>query len=234
MGGSSADIEALLVDVNDPDNPTPGMLPAIFRDIVGRLDAAGLPYAVVGRIALTLHEQARFVGDIEIVADLDPDSCEHAAKLVQATRARFAAYMDPHRCRRPIVLTLRSCACAAEAGLLAEAITCPWFGVPAQLASAEHLLWLWCHTEAIDHSANASALITGGTVDLHRVQWLLRETDDAGESGQRRLRLTIGDAVLLTTSSFSRFMAERCARLNPNRVPVWRLQQAEAASGEAP
>ena len=70
MGGSSADIEALLVDVTDPGDPTPGMLPAIFRDIVGRLDATGLAYAVVGRIALTLHEQARFVGEIEIVADL--------------------------------------------------------------------------------------------------------------------------------------------------------------------
>ncbi|KQQ19558.1 hypothetical protein ASF56_21730 [Methylobacterium sp. Leaf122] len=234
MGGSSADIEALLVNVTDPDNPTPGMLPAIFRDIVGRLDAAGLPYAVVGRIALTLHEQARFVGDIEIVADLDPDRCEHAAKLVQATRARFVTHMDPQLCLRPVTLTLRPCIGATEAGLLAEAITRPWFGVPARLASAEHLLWLWCHTEAIDHSANASALITGGTVDLHRVQWLLRETDDAGESGQRRLRLTIGDAVLSTTSSLSRFMAERRARLDPNHVPVWRLQPKATGDSDAP
>ncbi len=36
---------------------------------------------------------------------------------------------------------------------------------------------------------NASALIAGGTVDLHRVQGLLHETDNAEESGQRRLRL---------------------------------------------
>ncbi|MCY1644020.1 hypothetical protein [Methylorubrum sp. SL192] len=228
MGGSSADIEALLVDVTYPDNPTPGMLPAIFRDIVGRLNAAGFSYAVVGRIALTLHEQARFVGDIEIVADFDPDGGEHAAKLVRATRSRFAAHMDPHQCRRPIVLTLRPCTGTTEAGLLDEAVTLPWFGVPAQLASAEHLLWLWCHTEATDHAMNASALIAGGTVDLHRVQGLLRETDDVEESGQRRLRLSIGDAVLSTTSSFSRFMAERRARLDPNQVPVWQLQRAEA------
>ncbi|WP_298951119.1 hypothetical protein [uncultured Methylobacterium sp.] len=52
MTGSSAEIEALLFDGNDLNNPTPGMLPAIFRDIVGRLDAAGLAYAVIGRIAL--------------------------------------------------------------------------------------------------------------------------------------------------------------------------------------
>ncbi|MCP1550198.1 MULTISPECIES: hypothetical protein [Methylorubrum] len=234
MGGSSADIEALLIDVTDPDNPMPGMLPAIFRDIVGRLDAAGLPYAVAGRIALTLHEQARFVGDIEIVADLDPDRGDHAAELMRATRARFAAYMDPHQCRRPIVLTLRSCACAAEAGLLSEARTRPWFGVPARLASAEHLLWLWCHTEAPDHAVYASALIAGGTVDLHRVQSLLREADDVEESGQRRLRLAIGDAVLTTTSSFSRFMAERRTQLDTNWVPVRRSRAAEAADGDAP
>lgn len=219
MGGSSADIEALLVDFTDPDNPTPGMLPAIFRDIVGRLDAAGLPYAVVGRIALTLHEQARFVGDIEIVAGLDPDGGDHAAELMRATRAGFAACMDP-QCGKPIDLTLRSCSCATETRLLGEAITRPWFGVPAQLASAEHLLWLWCHTEASDHAMNASALIAGGTVDLHRVQSLLRVTDDVEESGQRRLRLAIGDAVLSVTSSFNRFMEERRAELVPDRRPV--------------
>lgn len=224
MGGSSADIEALLVDVTDPDDPTPGMLPAIFRDIVGRLDAAGLAYAVVGRIALTLHEQARFVGAIEIVADLGADGGERAAELARATQARFAAHMNPHQCQRPIVLTLRPCTGATEAHLLREAVTRPWFGVPTRLASAEHLLWLWCRTEEPDHAMNASALIAGGTVNLHRVQGLLRQTDDVEESGQRRLRLAIGDAVLSTTSSFSRFMAERRARLDPNRVPAWRLR----------
>ena len=70
MGGSSADIEALLVDGHDLSNPTPGMLPAIFRDIVGRLDAEGYVYAVVGRIALTLHEQARYMSERR--ARLDP------------------------------------------------------------------------------------------------------------------------------------------------------------------
>ena len=140
MGGSSNDIEALLVDVNDPANPTPGMLPAIFRDIVGRLDAAGLGYAVVGRIALTLHEQARFIGAIEIVADLDNDGDEWAAGFVRATRARFAAHMDRQLCARSVDLMLRSCTCATEARLLANAITCSWFGVRARLASAEHLL----------------------------------------------------------------------------------------------
>ena len=232
MGGSSADIEELLVDVTDPDNPTPGMLPAIFRDIVGRLDAAGLAYAVLGRIALTLHEQARFVGCIEIAADLGPDGGERATELARATRARFAAYMDPHLCRCPTVLTLRPCTGATEAGLLAEALTRQWFGVPARLASAEHLLWLWCRTEAPEHAMNAAALIAGGTVDLYRVQRLLRETDDVSENGRRRLRLVIGDAVLSTTSSFSRFMTERRARLDPNQVPVWQLPQAKAADSD--
>ncbi|KMO31265.1 hypothetical protein VQ03_27490 [Methylobacterium tarhaniae] len=229
MTASSAEIEALLFDGNDLNNPTPGMLPAIFRDIIGGLDAAGLSYAVVGRIALTLHEQARFVGEIEIVADLDADGGERAAELVRATRGRFAAHMAPHLCRRSIGLTLRSCSCATEAALLAEAIIRPWFDVPARLASAEHLLWLWCRNEAIDHAVDAAALIAGGAVDLYRVQRLLRETDELEESGQRRLRLAIGDAVLSTTFSFSRFMDERRARLDPNRVPVWRLQRAVAA-----
>ncbi|MGU3667191.1 hypothetical protein ACLBX9_23635 [Methylobacterium sp. A49B] len=67
-----------------------------------------------------------------------------------------------------------------------------------------------------------SALIAGGTVDLYHVQDLLRGTDDVEEVGQRRLRTAIGDAVLSTTFSFSRFMSERRARLDPSYVPVWR------------
>lgn len=232
MTASSADIEALLVDVNDLSNPTPGMLPAIFRDIIGGLDAAGLSYAVVGRIALALHEQARSVREIEIVVALDADEHERIAVLTRATQERFAAHMDPRTCEHPIVLTLRPSTCSVETQLLAEAITCPWFGVQARLASAEHLLWLWCHTEAPDHAMNASALIVGGTVDLYCVRSLLRETDDVEESSQRRLRLAIGDAVLSATSSFSGFMAERRIRLDPNRVPIWRLRQSETANGD--
>lgn len=232
MGSSSADIEALLVDVNDLANPTPGMLPAIFRDIVGGLEAEGYTYAVVGRIALTLHEQARYVGAIEIVADLSADGRRCAAGLVKATRARFAAHMNPKLCPRPIELTLRPCICATEAGLLAEAITRPWFDVPARLASAEHLLWLWCHSDGVGHPADACALIAGGTVDLYRVQDLLRETDDVEEAGQRRLRLAIGDAVLSTTSSFSRYMAERRARLDPSYLPIWRRVRDDSAEVE--
>lgn len=227
MTASSAEIEALLVDVNDLSNPTPGMLPAIFRDIIERLDAAGLAYAVVGRIALALHEQARFVREIEIVADLGVGGRERSAELEQATRARFSAHMDPSLYAKPIILTVRPCMCPLEAGLLAEATTRQWFGIQARLASAEHLLWLWCHTEGPDHAINASALIVGGTVDLYCVRGLLRTTDDVEESGQRRLRLVIGDAVLSATSSFNRFMAERRTRLDPNRMPIWRLRQAE-------
>ncbi|MGE7414463.1 hypothetical protein [Methylobacterium tarhaniae] len=234
MTGSSADIEALLVDGSDLSNPTPGMLPAIFRDIVGRLDAAGLAYAVVGRIALALHEQARFVGEIEIVVEVDADEHERLAALAQATQAQFAAHMDPRMCRLHIVLTLRPSTCAVEAQLLANAVTCLWFGIQARLASAEHLLWLWCQSDSLDHAVDASALIKGGTVDLYGVQRLLRETDDEAATGQQRLRLAIGVAVLSTTSSFSRFMAERRARLDPHRLPAWRLppngsQEAEPA-----
>jgi hypothetical protein len=232
MTGSSADIEALLFDGNDLSNPTPGMLPVIFRDIIRQLDAAGLAYAVVGRIALALHEQARFVREIEIVVALDADEHERIAVLTRATQERFAAHMDPRQCEHPIVLTLRPSTCTVEAQLLAEAITRQWFGIPARLASAEHLLWLWCHTEGPDHAMNASALIVGGTVDLYCVRNLLRETDDVEESSQRRLRLAIGDAVLSATSSFSRFMAERRIRLDPNRVPIWRLRQAENVDGD--
>ncbi len=77
------------------------MLPAIFRDIVGALQAEGYAYAVVGRIALTLHEQARYVGAIEIVADLSAGGPACAADLMQATRGRFTAHMDRGFVRGP-------------------------------------------------------------------------------------------------------------------------------------
>ena len=81
---------------------------------------------------------------------------------------------------------------------------------------------MWCRSESTDHHADAAALIAGGTVDLYRVHGLLRETDDVEETGQMRLRLAIGDAVLSTTFSFSRFMSERRDRLDPSYVSVWR------------
>ena len=56
MSASSAEIEAMLIDGNAPDDPTPGRLPAIFRDIVSGLDAGGYAYAVLGHLALALHE----------------------------------------------------------------------------------------------------------------------------------------------------------------------------------
>lgn len=222
MGGSSADIEALLVDGNDPDNSTPKTLPAIFRDIVGRLDAAGLPYAVVGRIALTLHKRARYVDTIEIVADLGGNKLDQATACVAATRKQFAPVMDEAHCAKPISLSLRPCKNSVETSLLAEATLCPWFGVQARIASAEHLLWFWCGSEVFGHLVDASALIDGSTVDLQRVQALVRKTDDDLENSQTRLRLAIGEAVLSTTFSFSRVMEERRAKLDPSYVLVWK------------
>lgn len=56
MSASSADIEAMLIDGNVPDDPTPSQLPAIFRDIVSGRDAGGYAYAALGHLALALHE----------------------------------------------------------------------------------------------------------------------------------------------------------------------------------
>ncbi|MEA1835140.1 hypothetical protein U8607_23930 [Methylobacterium durans] len=231
MGGSSADIEALLVNVNDPDDPTPQQLPAIFRDIVGRLNALGLPYAVLGHIALARHEQARCVSDIEIVAALGADGPERAAALARETRERYALYMDQHTRSHAITLSLRPCSSPTETQLLAEADTCTWFGIEARLASAEHLLWHWCCSDALAHRADAAVLIRAAPVDLQRVLRLLRGAEDAEESAQMRLRLAIGEAALTSEFSFSRYMEERRARLKPDRVPVRRLRVSADPDG---
>ena len=177
---------------------------------------------MLGRIALTLHERARFVTAIEIVAELGPDGPQRAAALVRATQQRFALFMDPGQNAKPISLTLRPCACATEAQLLTEANVCPWFEITARIASAEHLLWLWCRSDHLDHHVDASALIGGGAVDLYRVTRLLRETDDDEEAGRTRLRLAIGDAVLASECTFSRYQEEKRKRLKPGYVPIWR------------
>lgn len=231
MVGSSTDIEALLVNVIDPDDPTPRQLPAIFQDIVGRLNAQGLSYAVMGRIALARYERARYVSDIEIVAALEDYAPEHVATLVHETRARFAPYMDRHTRANAINLSLRACHGPMEKRLLTEAATCTWFGIPARLATPEHLLWFWCLSDVPDHHVDAVALIQGGAVDLQCVQSLLREADDIEESAQVRLRLAIGEAVLASEFCFSRFMEERRARLRPDRIPVYRLLRQTKREG---
>jgi hypothetical protein len=85
------------------------VLRAIFRDIVGRLNTAACAYAMVGRIALVLHERARFVGAIEIVAGRGTDGREHAVDFEQVARVRFPAHMDPKLCLQPIEMRLRPC-----------------------------------------------------------------------------------------------------------------------------
>lgn len=231
MGGSSADIEALLVNVNDPDDPTPRQLPAIFRDILGRLNALGLPYAVLGHIALTRHEQGRFVNDIEIVVALGADGPERAAALVWETCERHAPYMERRTCPNAITLSLRPCSSPTETQLLTEASTCTWFGIEARLASAEHLLWHWCRSDSPAHQADAAALIRAAPVNLQRVLRLLSGDDDPEESAQMRLRLAIGEAVLTSEFSFSHYMEERRARLKPDRVPVRRLRVSADPDG---
>jgi hypothetical protein len=223
MASSSADIEALLVNVRDLDDPTPRQLPAIFRDIVARLHEQGFNYAVLGRIALAHYERARYVSDIEIVVDANGVEFAQATALAGKTRESFASYMDRSTRLNAIGLSLRQCLGPTEEALLAQATTCAWFETQARLASPEHLLWFWCLSDALDHHADADALIRGAEVDLCRVQCLLREVDDADESAQTRLRLALGNAVLGSESSFSRYMEERRARLEPNRIPIWKL-----------
>ncbi len=82
--------------------------------------------------ALALHEQARFVREIEIVVDVEADEHDRVADLSRKTRERFAAHMDPRKCEHPIVLTLRPSTCSVETQLRAEAITRTWFGVQAR------------------------------------------------------------------------------------------------------
>ena len=223
MAGSSADLEGLLVNVNDPNDPTPRQLIAVFQDIVGRLNAQELSYAVLGRIALSYYAVPQYVSDIEIVAALDETESGHAAPLVQETRAGFATYMDRRTRTNAIGLSLRACSGPIEKSFLAESTTCTWLGIAAQLASPEHLLWLWCLSSVPDHHVDAAALIRGSAVDLQRVQSLLGAADDAEEAAQDRLRTAIGEAVLVSEFSFSRFMEERRARLKPNWVPVHQL-----------
>lgn len=228
MTDLTVDIRDLLFNVNDADDPTPRQLPTIFQDIVGQLNARELSYAVLGHIALARYERARYVKDIEIVVRLNANDYRLAAVLAEETRQRFALYMDRHSRANAITLSLRSCLSPVEEGLLTEAFICTWLGITVRLASPEHLLWFWCHSSTLEHHVDAAALIRGDAVDLQRVQSLLREADNFEETGQERLRSAIGEAVLTSEFSFSRYMEERRARLKPDQVPVWRLRnQAE-------
>ncbi|KQU05130.1 hypothetical protein ASG60_00050 [Methylobacterium sp. Leaf469] len=108
---------------------------------------------------------------------------------------------------------------------------CEWFGTEARLASAEHLLRLWYRSDALDHRADAAALIQAAPVDLHRVLRLLREVEDDEGAAHMRLRLAIGDALLTSELFFSNQMEERRARLKSDRVPVWRLRDPPDPNG---
>lgn len=219
MGDTSADIEILLV------HPPQQQLPVIFRYIVGRLDASGIAYAVVGRIALTRHEQARSVSDIEIVAELSGESSRSVTNLLEAARQQFGSFMDRTEYMNAISVSIAPCEHEVDRQFLIEADVCDWFGVAARMASAEHLLWHWCRSQKLDNFIDAIALVKGAHVNLQRVRWLLHAEGD--RDGRSRLCQAIGEAVLEGESSYSHYMEERLRYPKPGVVPVWRLPKEQ-------
>ena len=51
-----------------------------LREVVGRLDAAGIPYMLTGAVAMAVYAEPRMTRDIDIVIELAADA---AARIVE-------------------------------------------------------------------------------------------------------------------------------------------------------
>lgn len=68
----------------------------IFRDLLRRLEGAGIPYMVVGSVASIVYGEARLTRDMDVVVDIRPEDT-----------VRFAGLFDPVEFYCPPVEVLR-------------------------------------------------------------------------------------------------------------------------------
>jgi len=66
----------------------------VLRDVAGILDSLGIPYVVGGSIASSLHGEARYTRDADVIVDLPEDRLEPLAKALEP---RFYVSRDAMR-----------------------------------------------------------------------------------------------------------------------------------------
>ena len=168
--------------VTDPvTGHTTGLAKTIRRALTA-MAAARVPYCVIGATALAVRGLPRMTGDLDLVV-LAGD----AARVIGALRAaglRSATPTGALRDPEPLIVFVDRATgvevdllCAVgdpEATVIDEAPRTKVFGVPAPVATLEHLLLLYLYSNQPKHLGDFARIVQSGQANLGAVERALK------------------------------------------------------------
>ncbi len=171
-------MDILLVD------PVTGLgtgLAAVVRKALRALNAAEIPYAVIGATALAVRGLPRMTVDLDVVVvtedafaaldALEAAGFHSAAPIVRAGEPE-AMYIMCHPKGEVDVLVA---AAEPESTVVAEAPRTRVFGVEAPVATLEHLLLMYLYSNQPRHFGDLARIVTDTKVDLASVERYLAD-----------------------------------------------------------
>lgn len=176
-------LETRIVDLLTLD-PVTGKgtgLDRTVRRVLRALAASEVPYCVVGATALAVRGLPRMTRDLDLAVLID-DGAEaiatlRAAGLRPETPVGTAedpepmiVFVDP---ATSVEVDLLVSAGDPEATVIDEAPSAEVFGVPARVATLEHLLLMYLYSNQPKHLGDFAAIVQSGRADLARAEKLL-------------------------------------------------------------
>ncbi len=204
---SSDELESLLKSIVIPDSFDARDLPTLFHQAVSHLEASGIPYVVVGRLALARYRRAQCTNAIPLVLP---------SHLLPADRTRLTSILNDivkaSRSKTSTVeLTVNFSHSPLEDQSVAATTLKPWLGISARIAEPEYLLFYALRSANID---DAIRLIGGDGAHMKNARAL---THILEPQLSRTLEETIKRAEEEARSSYSDRMATRIASSSKNR-----------------
>ncbi len=145
------------------------------------MEAARVPYSVIGATALAVRGLPRMTRDLDLVVLIGD-----AKRAIAALRAAGLRNLTPTAQRRtpePMILFVDAetdvevdLLCAAgdpEATAIDESTRTKVFGVTANVATLEHLLLLYLYSNQPRHVGDFASIVVSKKADLGRTQHLL-------------------------------------------------------------
>lgn len=138
-------------------------------------------FAVIGATALGVRGLPRFTKDLDVV--VTSDDVWDALEALEAAGFRSAAPVDredvpaamyilTHGASQVDVLVAPG---EPESTVIAEASPAPVFGLPAPVATLEHLVLMYLYSNQVRHQGDLARIVTEAEVDLGAVERYLAD-----------------------------------------------------------
>jgi hypothetical protein len=177
----SAILHGVDVLVTDPVTARTTGLAKSIRRAIKALEAARVPYSVIGATALAVRGLPRMTRDLDVAVLIDEARPVIAALRAAGFRSQtptgrlndpepMIVFVDPET---DVEVDLLCAAGEPEATVIDQATRAKVFGVIANVAALEHLLLLYLYSNQPKHLGDFASIVTSKKADLARTQRLL-------------------------------------------------------------